>query len=206
MRAIKEIRPPASKTTTTRRAGKVTCDFPQPSFRSGSHTLACNASSPRKVVATSPQRRGKYETQSCRLITAFASLPVFGAQPPAERACRYGRTTDGSHRETFRLDISLAKRSPVGRRLSRRIAQSFKGTMEEEKEAGPDHGLRCCSVMPRVAGDFNILLWWNTKTLAAFDGLQRKDQLDHGQGHGWPGSRGKTFGFAKSPQQCASQY
>ena len=58
----------------------------------------------------------------------------------------------------------------------RSLAQTFKGTMEEEKKQGVNHGLQGADRGSLDRDDFNILIMVEYKNMAAFDGLREKTE------------------------------
>src|SRR5438105_6064219 len=131
-------------------------------------------------------------TVSC-VIAGFA-----GAQSPSSSSPAAAAATGVPYTEHSVWAITLVKtKAGLDDDYLRSIAQTFKGTMEEEKKQGLIMDYKVLIGDASNREDFNILLMVEYKNMAAFDGLREKTE-PHGQGPGWPGcatpTGGKAFG------------
>jgi hypothetical protein len=110
-------------------------------------------------------------TVSC-LIAPFA-----GAQSPSPSAHSTGAATGAPYTEQSVWDITLVKtKAGMDDDYLRSIAQTFKGTMEEEKKQGLIMDYKVLIGDASNREDFNILLMVEYKNMAAFDGLREKTE------------------------------
>ena len=112
------------------------------------------------------------------LITAFCVIAGFsGAQSPSPSAPSATAATGVPYTEHSVWNISLVKTKPgLDDDYLRSIAQSFKGTMEEEKKQGLIMDYKVLIGDASDRNDFNILLMVENKNMAAFDGLREKTE------------------------------
>ena len=112
------------------------------------------------------------------LITAFCVIAGFsGAQSPSPSAPSATAATGVPYTEHSVWNISLVKTKPgLDDDYLRSIAQSFKGTMEEEKKQGLIMDYKVLIGDASDRNDFNILLMVEYKNMAAFDGLREKTE------------------------------
>jgi hypothetical protein len=109
------------------------------------------------------------------LVTAFCVIAGFsGAQSPSPSA---PSASGVPYAEQSVWNISLVKTKPgLDDDYLRSIAQSFKGTMEEEKKQGLIMDYKVLIGDASDRNDFNILLMVEYKNMAAFDGLREKTE------------------------------
>jgi len=107
------------------------------------------------------------------LITAICVIAGFsGAQSPSPNAPSTVPYTEHSV-----WNISLVKTKPgLDDDYLRSVAQTFKGTMEEEKKQGLIMDYKVLIGDASDRNDFNILLMVEYKNMAAFDGLREKTE------------------------------
>ena len=112
------------------------------------------------------------------LITAFCVIAGFSrAENPSPSASSATATTGVPYTEHSVWNISLVKTKPgLDDDYLRSIAQSFKGTMEEEKKQGLIMDYKVLIGDASDRNDFNILLMVEYKNMAAFDGLREKTE------------------------------
>jgi hypothetical protein len=109
------------------------------------------------------------------LAIAFCVIAGFsGAQSPSPSE----RSASGvPYTEQSVWNISLVKTKPgLDDDYLRSIAQTFKGTMEEEKKQGLIMDYKVLIGDASDRNDFNILLMVEYKNMAAFDGLREKTE------------------------------
>ena len=106
------------------------------------------------------------------LISASCVIAGFaGAQSPNPAAA----STGAPYTEQSVWDITLVKtKAGMDDDYLRSIAQTFKGTMEEEKKQGLIMDYKVLIGDSSNREDFNILLMVEYKNMAAFDGLREK--------------------------------
>jgi hypothetical protein len=110
-------------------------------------------------------------TTSC-VIAGFA-----GAQSPSPSAPSTAAAIGAPYMEHSVWDITLVKtKAGLDDDYLRSIAQTFKGTMEEEKKAGVIMDYKVLISNASNRDDFNILLMVEYKNMAAFDGLREKTE------------------------------
>jgi len=110
------------------------------------------------------------------LITASCVVAGFaGAQRPSPSAPPTAAATGAPYTEHSVWDITLVKaKAGLNDDYLRSIAQTFKGTMEEEKKQGLIMDYKVLIGDSSNREDFNILLMVEYKNMAAFDGLREK--------------------------------
>jgi hypothetical protein len=109
------------------------------------------------------------------LVTPFCVIAGFsGAQSPSPSA---SSASGVPYAEQSVWNISLVKTKPgLDDDYLRSIAQTFKGTMEEEKKQGLIMDYKVLIGDASDRNDFNILLMVEYKNMAAFDGLREKTE------------------------------
>ncbi|PYK43207.1 MAG: hypothetical protein DME46_08175 [Verrucomicrobia bacterium] len=114
------------------------------------------------------------------LITALTSLalpPFARAQSPSPSAPSTTAATGAPYTEHSVWNITLVKtKAGLDDDYLRSIAQTFKGTMEEEKKQGLIMDYKVLIGDASDRNDFNILLMVEFKNMAAFDGLREKTE------------------------------
>src|SRR5438270_6856908 len=114
------------------------------------------------------------------LITALTSLaiPHFArTHSPCPSAPTTTAATGGAYTEPSVWNITLVKtKDGLDDDYLRSIAQTFKGTMEEEKKQGLIMDYKVLIGDASDRNDFNILLMVEYKNMAAFDGLREKTE------------------------------
>src|SRR5256714_15605822 len=114
------------------------------------------------------------------LITALTSLalpPFARAQSPSPSAPSTTAATGAPYNEHSVWNITLVKtKAGLDDDYLRSIAQTFKGTMEEEKKQGLIMDYKVLIGDASDRNDFNILLMVEFKNMAAFDGLREKTE------------------------------
>src|SRR6266487_1046765 len=110
------------------------------------------------------------------LITVSCVVAGFsGAQSPSPSAPSTAAATGAPYTEHSVWDITLVKtKAGLDDDYLRSIAQTFKGTMEEEKKQGVIMDYKVLIGDAADRNDFNILLMVAYKNMAAFDGLREK--------------------------------
>lgn len=110
-------------------------------------------------------------TASC-VIAGFA-----GAQSPSPSAASTTASAGVPYTEHSVWEITLVKtKAGLDDDYLRGIAQTFKGTMEEEKKQGLIMDYKVLIGDASDRNDFNILLMVEFKNMAAFDGLREKTE------------------------------
>ena len=112
------------------------------------------------------------------LITASCVIAGFaGAQSPSPNAASTATATGVPYTEQSVWAITLVKtKAGLDDDYLRSIAQTFKGTMEEEKKQGLIMDYKVLVGDASDRNDFNILLMVEYKNMAAFDGLREKTE------------------------------
>ena len=110
------------------------------------------------------------------LITVSCVVAGFArAQSPSPSAPSTAAATGVPYTEHFVWEITLVKtKAGLDDDYLRSIAQTFKGTMEEEKKQGVIMDYKVLIGDASDRNDFNILLMVEYKNMAAFDGLRQK--------------------------------
>jgi hypothetical protein len=112
------------------------------------------------------------------LITASCVIAGFaGAQSSSPSAPSTAAATGAPYTEHSVWDITLVKtKAGLDDDYLRSIAQTFKGTMDEEKKQGVIMDYKVLIGEASDRNDFNILLMVEYKNMAAFDGLREKTE------------------------------
>ena len=110
-------------------------------------------------------------------LTSLALLPFARAQSPSPSAPSTTAATGAPYTEHSVWNITLVKtKAGLDDDYLRSIAQTFKGTMEEEKKQGLIMDYKVLIGDASDRNDFNILLMVEFKNMAAFDGLREKTE------------------------------
>ena len=111
-------------------------------------------------------------------ITVSCVLAGFvGAQSPSPSSPAAAAATGVPYTEHSVWAITLVKtKAGLDDDYLRSIAQTFKGTMEEEKKQGLIMDYKVLIGDASDRNDFNILLMVEYKNMAAFDGLREKTE------------------------------
>jgi hypothetical protein len=112
------------------------------------------------------------------LITASCVIAGFaGGQSPSQNATSTATATGVPYAEQSVWAITMVKtKAGLDDDYLRSIAQTFKGTMEEEKKQGLIMDYKVLIGDASDRNDFNILLMVEYKNMAAFDGLREKTE------------------------------
>jgi hypothetical protein len=112
------------------------------------------------------------------LISASCVIAGFAnAQSPSPSASSTATATGVPYTEHSVWAITLVKtKAGLDDDYLRSIAQTFKGTMEEEKKQGLIMDYKVLVGDASDRNDFNILLMVEYKNMAAFDGLREKTE------------------------------
>jgi hypothetical protein len=110
-------------------------------------------------------------TISC-VVAGFTGAQSLSSSSPAAAAA-----TGAPYTEHSVWEITLVKtKAGLDDDYLRSIAQTFKGTMEEEKKQGVIMDYKVLIGDASDRNDFNILLMVEYKNMAAFDGLREKTE------------------------------
>ena len=112
------------------------------------------------------------------LITAFCVIAGFAsAQSSSPSAASTTSATGAPYTEHSVWDITLVKtKAGLSDDYLRGLAQTLKGTMEEEKKQGVIMDYKVLLGEASNREDFNILIMVEYKNMAAFDGLREKTE------------------------------
>ena len=112
------------------------------------------------------------------LITTFCVIAGFAsAQSSSPSAASTTSATGAPYTEQSVWDITLVKtKAGLSDDYLRGLAQTLKGTMEEEKKQGVIMDYKVLLGEASNREDFNILIMVEYKNMAAFDGLREKTE------------------------------